>query len=357
MEKNTNILIVIWFVFVILAIKNFTTLVVKLMANYRKAPKLYHDIDKSKLDDGMFINIPQKILHILFENLDGKCGNQIKLIMMFVGTIGNGNFAISEKWIMDMCGFSQPCYIRARQELVKKGWLEVSAGKIVVKISKILACCDSMEELKETCDDINNPCYDTPEACYDIEEACCDNIPNTKVKNNNNKENDNNDVFLNLYDNLSCEYFIQKENIKTRIEKKLFALNRSNIDLYDLLSFWINIISELKENRFDKNISQSSVIEYDLSTALNKYDTVYNTNFKSGYKIYKDDILDIYDQEKYNKIISCIGDRFYTFTEDHLFWFNNDSKKAYKISTFMRYRNLKEYKSTKKQKKESETEY
>ena len=90
------------------------------MANYRKAPKLYHDIDKSKLDNGMFISVPQKILRVLFTNLDGKCGNQIKLIMMLVGTIGNGKFAISEKWIMDMCGFSQPCYIRARQELVKK---------------------------------------------------------------------------------------------------------------------------------------------------------------------------------------------------------------------------------------------
>ena len=325
------------------------------MTNFRKAPKLYHDIDKSKLDNGMFISVPQKILRVLFTNLDGKCGNQIKLIMMLVGTIGNGKFAISEKWIMDMCGFSQPCYIRARQELVKKGWVEVSNGKIIVKMSKILACYDSMEELKETCDDDNNPCCDTAEACYDIKNECCDNIHNTKVNNNNNKETIN-DVVLNLYNNLGNEYNIQIDNIRTRIEKKLSALNRLNIDMNDFLDFWINIMSDLKENRFDKNIAQSAVIEYDLSTALNKYDSAYNIAFKSGYKICKNDILDIYDQEKYDKIVLCVKDVYYEFKEDSLWWFNNESKKAYKISTFMRYRNLKEYKYVKKPKKEYDYE-
>ena len=325
------------------------------MENYRRAPKLYHDIDKSKLDNGMFISVPQKILRVLFTNLDGKCGNQIKLIMMLVGTIGNGKFAISEKWIMDMCGFSQPCYIRARQELVKKGWVEVSNGKIIVKMSKILACYDNMEELKETCDDVNNPCCDTADACYDIKNECCDNIHNTKVNNNNNKETIN-DVVLSLYNKLGNEYNIQIDNIRTRVEKKLSALNRLNTDMHDFLDFWINIISDLKENRFDKNIAQSAVIEYDLSTALNKYDSAHNVDFKSGYKIYKTDILDIYDQEKYDKIVLCIKDAYYEFKEDSLWWFNNESKKAYKISTFMRYRNLKEYKYVKKPKKEYDYE-
>lgn len=47
------------------------------MANLRQAPKLYHT---GKKHQGNFYQLPQDLMDIVFNKLDGKCGNQIKLI-------------------------------------------------------------------------------------------------------------------------------------------------------------------------------------------------------------------------------------------------------------------------------------
>ena len=46
------------------------------MANLRQAPKLYHT---GKKHQGNFYQLPQDLMDIVFNKLDGKCGNQIKL--------------------------------------------------------------------------------------------------------------------------------------------------------------------------------------------------------------------------------------------------------------------------------------
>ena len=51
------------------------------MENYRKAPKIYHDIKKEDLNYlGNYFLIHQRLYEIIYYKLSGKHGNQIKLI-------------------------------------------------------------------------------------------------------------------------------------------------------------------------------------------------------------------------------------------------------------------------------------
>ena len=106
------------------------------MANYRQAPKLFHNKDKYKSTN--FYQLPQGIMDKVFTQLDGKCGNQIKLMCVLLGTIGDGSFGISEAWVQERTGMIQQTYNKSRQALVEKGWLYVDDGKIFILIDNIM---------------------------------------------------------------------------------------------------------------------------------------------------------------------------------------------------------------------------
>jgi len=72
------------------------------MPNFKQAPKLLHN--KNKYESNNYYNLPQELMDSVFTQLDGKCGNQIKLIIVLLGTLGNGTFGVSEKWICDRTG-------------------------------------------------------------------------------------------------------------------------------------------------------------------------------------------------------------------------------------------------------------
>lgn len=104
------------------------------MRNFRQAPKLYHSEGKEKKNTYM---LPQKLMDSVFNQLDGKHGNQIKLMTVLLGTAGNGSFAVSEKWICDRTGMDQSNYNRARKALIEKGWLKLEDGHIYVDFDAI----------------------------------------------------------------------------------------------------------------------------------------------------------------------------------------------------------------------------
>lgn len=106
------------------------------MELHKQAPRLYHN--KEDYFVGNFYQLPQQILDKVFEQLDGKCGNQIKLMVVLLGTIGNGSFRVSQRWVQERTGLSQVSYIRARQKLVEKGWLVLDGGCLAIDISEIL---------------------------------------------------------------------------------------------------------------------------------------------------------------------------------------------------------------------------
>lgn len=106
------------------------------MANYKKAPKLYH-IGKKDGDKKNFIKIPQDLMESIFNQLNGRQGNVIKVILFLIGTVGDGSFGVSERWICDSTGMLKSCYIEARKTLVELGWVEVVAGRININFDKI----------------------------------------------------------------------------------------------------------------------------------------------------------------------------------------------------------------------------
>lgn len=106
------------------------------MANLRQAPKLYHIGRKHQ---GNFYQLPQDLMDIVFSKIDGKCGNQIKLMCVLLGTQGNGTFGVSEKWICERTGMVQQTYNKARKALIDRGWLKQEDGKLFVLISFIYA--------------------------------------------------------------------------------------------------------------------------------------------------------------------------------------------------------------------------
>ena len=89
------------------------------MDYYKKAPKVYLDGSKAPLKGESVSIIPQRIKKYVHAVLDGKHGNQIKLIDTLLGTIGDGSFAASEAWVLDNCQFDHSCYIRARKTIVQ----------------------------------------------------------------------------------------------------------------------------------------------------------------------------------------------------------------------------------------------
>lgn len=121
------------------------------MANLKQAPRLYHNGNKK---EGLFYQLPQELIDIVFNELDGKSGNQIKLMCVLLGTVGNGSFGVSEKWICERTGMIQQTYNRARKALIEKGWLRLENGKIFVEIDYIysqgtLSKCGTSEDKKD----------------------------------------------------------------------------------------------------------------------------------------------------------------------------------------------------------------
>ena len=106
------------------------------MPNYKQAPKLYHN--KSDYKYTNYYNLPQNLMDCIFQKLDGKCGNQIKLMTVLLGTLGDGSFGVSEKWICDRTGMVQQTYNTARKALIERGWLYLEDGKLYVLPSIIL---------------------------------------------------------------------------------------------------------------------------------------------------------------------------------------------------------------------------
>ena len=100
------------------------------MPNYKQAPKLYHN--KSNFNSKNFYNLPQELMDYVFQQLDGKCGNQIKLMTVLLGTLGDGSFGVSEAWICERTGMIQQTYSTARKALIERGWIYVEDGKMYV---------------------------------------------------------------------------------------------------------------------------------------------------------------------------------------------------------------------------------
>lgn len=80
---------------------------------YNQAPAFIKR-GKDYEEHGRFYSITQEAADRVMNGLNGRCGNELKIMMVLLGTLGDGSFRISEKWILDRTGMEHSSYIRAR---------------------------------------------------------------------------------------------------------------------------------------------------------------------------------------------------------------------------------------------------
>ena len=235
------------------------------MSNLKQAPKLYHT---GKKHDTIFYQLPQDLMDIIFTKIDGKSGNQIKLMCVLLGTQGNGSFGVSEKWICERTGMTQQTYSKARKALIEKGWLKLEDGKLFVLISdiyaqgtssncvlenknkKIISDCGqgTSSEFKAQSENVSKAHYeDVPKAHY--EDVYNIKRINNKIEKNNKKEIEKDLVFpsekpLVLGENKvsKVKYIFdkpieEKQAAAAKIQKQINKATNSEDDLHELLYF------------------------------------------------------------------------------------------------------------------------
>ena len=104
---------------------------------YKQAPRLIHRGNKFQNQGRFFYQLPQSLMCNIFYELNGKHGNQIKLMCVLIGTAGDGSFRVSQRWIMEQTGMDESGYTRARTALIKRGWLTLQDGILYVNFDAI----------------------------------------------------------------------------------------------------------------------------------------------------------------------------------------------------------------------------
>lgn len=104
------------------------------MANLKQAPKL--QFSGSVNYNKQYYHLPQEVMDKVFRTL-GTSSAQLRIMIVLLGT--KEGFLVSEKWICERTGLTHSSYIKARQALVDKGFIELDPAKsITVNLSKLL---------------------------------------------------------------------------------------------------------------------------------------------------------------------------------------------------------------------------
>ena len=106
--------------------------------------------------DSKFYSLPVDLTAYIFQQLSGKNGNAIKLIIVLLGT--HPNFRLTQSWVLKHTGLTKDGYYKARQTLIDKGMLIVDTKKnqLIVNIDGMLEQCLVQKYLeKATQEEIN----------------------------------------------------------------------------------------------------------------------------------------------------------------------------------------------------------
>ena len=108
----------------------------QIMNTLLKAPILIHNGNKKV--GVQYYALSQSLMDIIFREL-GNASAQLRIMIVLIGT--KPNFGVSQQWILDRTGLCERSYIRARDELVKRGWLShVPCERITVNFNAIVSC-------------------------------------------------------------------------------------------------------------------------------------------------------------------------------------------------------------------------
>lgn len=105
------------------------------MDDLQYAPILKHE--GSKKFGIQYYALSQVLMDIVFKIL-GNSSAQLRIMIVLIGT--KPGFRVSERWILDRTGLCERSYIRARNELDKRGWIHhIPYDSITVNFDKILS--------------------------------------------------------------------------------------------------------------------------------------------------------------------------------------------------------------------------
>lgn len=108
----------------------------KYMDSLLKAPILIHNGNKKV--GVQYYALSQQLMDIIFNEL-GNASAQLRVMIVLIGT--KPNFGVSQQWILERTGLGERSYIRARDELIKRGWLtHIPCCSITVNFDAILRC-------------------------------------------------------------------------------------------------------------------------------------------------------------------------------------------------------------------------
>ena len=119
-------------------------------ASNLKAPRIKHCGTKILPNCDDAYTLSSSLLRTIFNQLNGKCGNQLKLITLLMGVPGSGQYRLSQKEIMTMTGMDESGYKRARKALIDLGWITHRDGMIQVHFDKIRGSAASAPEKENT---------------------------------------------------------------------------------------------------------------------------------------------------------------------------------------------------------------
>lgn len=123
-----------------------------MLNNLRQAPTLINPRGSAttKHKDKQFYSLPIGLTAIICNELSGKAGNQLKLMLLLIGSQDTSGgikkaFAISEGLVKSRLGMSQTRYVEARNALKERGWIEHKDGYIKVLYDNIYPADDIPE--------------------------------------------------------------------------------------------------------------------------------------------------------------------------------------------------------------------
>lgn len=101
------------------------------MPNMKQAPTLKFNGDKKVSKD--FYKLPYNIITPLFNELSGKEGNLLKLMIVLLGT--QQGFKITQNWVLERTGMSKDAYYRARKKLEELGYITYNEEKNTITVN------------------------------------------------------------------------------------------------------------------------------------------------------------------------------------------------------------------------------
>lgn len=98
-------------------------------------PRLYHEASKFR---GYYYELPHYLMDAVFAVIGFRNGAALRLLIVLLGSNGDGTFCLSNEWIRERTGLSKEQYYRTRRWLMGAGFMKKSGTKYIVDVDAIL---------------------------------------------------------------------------------------------------------------------------------------------------------------------------------------------------------------------------